>query len=307
MLKLRVFIVVLTLLPLHLVPGRGSDPAAAQSGTKIVILGSGTPNADPERFGPSVAIVVNDTPYLVDCGVGVVRRAAAAARKGVTGLAVENLSMVFITHLHSDHTLGYPDLILTPWVLDRKEPLQAYGPPGLQSMTDHILKAYAEDIKIRMDGGEPAHPSSYKVTVHEISPGIVYKDQNVTVKAFPVKHGAWPHAFGYRFETPGRTIVISGDTIASESVIENCNGCDVLIHEVYSDSGFAKRPPVWRQYHSRFHTSASALGELAAKARPKLLILYHQLMWSASEETLLSEVRARFNGTVVSAHDLDVY
>lgn len=275
--------------------------------TQIVLLGTGTPNADPDRFGPSVAIVVNDTPYIIDCGPGVVRRAAAARRKGVKGLAVENLKIAFITHLHSDHTAGYPDLILTPAVLERNAPLEVYGPPGIKAMTEHILKAYKQDIDIRVHGLEQGNPKAYQVNVHEIRPGVIYKDQNVTVKAFLVRHGSWPQAFGYRFETPDRTIVISGDCAVSPSIIENCNGCDVLIHEVYSQAGFSRRPPKWQKYHSTFHTSSRELAELATKAKPGLLILYHQLIWDSTEEELLNEIRAIYKGRVVSGHDLDVY
>ena len=281
--------------------------AAAQSRTQIVILGTGTPNADPDRSGPSVAIVVNDTPYIVDFGPGVVRRAAAAHQKGVKGLAMPKLTRAFVTHLHSDHTVGYPDLIFTPWVLERETPLEVYGPRGLKAMTDHILKAYQEDIHIRLDGLEPANETGYRVNAHEIKPGVVYKDQNVTVKAFLVNHGSWKQAFGYRFETPDRSIVISGDCAPSESVIENCNGCDVLIHEVYSESGFKTRSPVWQKYHSTFHTSSRQLGQIATKAKPGLLILYHQLYWGRSDEELVNEVRQFYEGKVVSGSDLAVF
>jgi ribonuclease BN (tRNA processing enzyme) len=90
-------------------------------------------------------------------------------------------------------------------------------------------------------------------------------------------------------------------------VVENCNGCDVLIHEVYSQAGFLKRPPAWQNYHSHFHTSSLQLAELATRARPKLLILYHQLFWDQTEEQLLSEIRQTYHGDVVSGHDLDIY
>jgi ribonuclease BN (tRNA processing enzyme) len=280
---------------------------SARTPAQIVLLGTGTPNADPDRSGPSVAIVVNDTPYLIDFGPGVVRRAAAAFQKGIKGLAVKNLNRAFVTHLHSDHTAGYPDLILTPWVLERKEPLEVYGPKGIKAMTGHILKAYREDIDIRLGGGEPSNNTGYKVIAHEIKPGIVYRDENMTVKAFLVNHGSWREAYGFRFETPDRTIVISGDCRPSPSVIQSCNGCDVLIHEVYSQAGFATRPPEWQRYHSRYHTSSRELAELASKARPGLLVLYHQLYWGTSDDDLLKEVRAGYAGKVVSGSDLDVY
>jgi ribonuclease BN (tRNA processing enzyme) len=281
--------------------------ASVKHSTQVVLLGTGTPNADPDRSGPSVAIVVNDTPYLIDIGPGVVRRAAAACRNGIKGLEARKLNRSFVTHLHSDHTAGYPDLILTPWVLERTEPLEVFGPKGIKAMTEHLLDAYREDINIRLHGGEPANKTGYKVIAHEIRPGVVYKDANVTVKAFPVNHGAWPEAYGYRFETADRTIVVSGDCRPSTSVIENCNGCDVLVHEVYSETGFARRPQEWQKYHSRYHTSSSELAQLATKARPGLLVLYHQLFWGTSEEDLLKEVRGLYSGKVVSAHDLDVY
>jgi ribonuclease Z len=280
----------------------------AQLRTRVVVLGTGTPNPDPDRFGPSVAVVVDDASYLVDFGVGVVRRAAAAERSGLKALNVANLKYAFATHLHSDHTLGLADLILTPWVLEREVPLTVYGPRGLRAMVDHLVSAYAVDLGVRTTGGEPAHQYDARVVnVHEIAPGVVYRDDRVTVTAFAVKHGAWPQAFGYRFKTPDRTVVISGDTGPDSRIDDQCQRCDVLVHEVYSGTGFAKRPREWQAYHARYHTSARELGAIASRARPGLLVLYHQLIWSSSEEELLKEVRDVYDGKVVSAHDLDVY
>ncbi len=257
--------------------------------TQVVLLGTGTPNADPDRSGPSTAIVVNGTSYLVDFGPGVVRRAAAAARKGIKGLEAKNLRVAFVTHLHSDHTAGYPDLIFTPAVLERDAPLEVYGPKGIRDMTTHVLAAYREDMRIRFTGGEPAKPRGYVVNVHEVRPGLVYQDQNAKVEAFPVKHGSWELAFGYRFTTPDRTIVISGDTSPGESVVQNCDKCDVLIHEVYSQAGFAE------------------LAAIAEKTKPGLLVLTHQLIWSSNAEEMMKEVRAVYQGNVVFGNDLDVY
>jgi ribonuclease BN (tRNA processing enzyme) len=292
---------------LNLIPAK-----AWQDKTQVVLLGTGTPNADPDRAGPAVAVVVNDTPYLIDCGPGVVRRAAAAARNGVKGLAVEKLRRAFITHLHSDHTVGYPDLIFTPAVLDRDAPLEVYGPPGLRAMTKHILAAYKEDIAIRLRGLEPSKPAGYVINTHEIKlprgPSVIYRDANVTVKAFAVKHGSWKHAYGFRFEAADCSVVISGDCAPSQSIVENCQGCDVLVHEVYSTTGFAQRPPEWQRYHASFHTSSRELAELAKQAQPKLLILYHQLLWGATQAELLDEIkRAGYTGKVVFGNDLDVY
>jgi ribonuclease BN (tRNA processing enzyme) len=274
------------------------------------MLGTGNPRPDPDRSGPSVAVVVNDTPYIVDFGPGVVRRAAAAFRKGVAGLTMPKLKTAFVTHLHSDHTVGYPDLIFTPWVLGRKEPLEVYGPTGLKAMTEHILAAYAEDIDIRTNGLEHGNRTGYKVNAHEIKPGVIYKDENVTVKAFLVHHGSWREAYGYRFETPDKVVVISGDCAPSQSVIDNCDGCDVLLHEAYTQAGYDASAEDWRKYVTNFHTSTKELGELATKAKPKLLVLYHQLLFGGAtitEEVLLKEMRQFYGGNVVSAHDLDIY
>jgi len=271
------------------------------------MLGTGTPNADPERSGPAVAIVVRGTAYLVDCGPGIVRRAAAAARKGIVGLEAEKLRTVFITHLHSDHTLGLADLIFTPWVLERRDPLAVFGPPGVRAMARHLIEAYREDIRMRQEGLEPDKHEGWRVDPHEIRAGVVYRDSNVIVKAFAVPHANWRHAFGYRFETPDRVVVISGDTRPSEAVVEHCDGCDVLVHEVYSAERFRQRPAEWQRYHADAHTSTEELAALATRARPKLLVLYHQLLWGATEEDLVREVKRGYAGEVVSGKDLDVF
>lgn len=277
-----------------------------QGASQIVLLGTGTPNAEPERSGPSVAIVVNQTPYIVDFGPGVVRRAVAAYQAGITGLEVRRLSRAFLTHLHSDHTAGYADLILTPWVLEREEPLQVYGPAGLETMTKHILAAYEEDIRERLQGLEPANPSGHQVKAFEIEAGVVYEDPNVKVEAFAVRHGSWS-ALGFKFHTPDRTIVISGDTAPAPKLVEAYRGCDVLIHEVYSAVGLRQRLPVWQRYHSNVHTSTVELARLASEARPGLVILYHQLLHGVSEQQLLAEIQERYAGKVISGRDLEVY
>jgi ribonuclease BN (tRNA processing enzyme) len=272
------------------------------------MLGTGTPNADPERSGPAVAIVVDGEAYLVDAGPGVVRRAAAAQRSGISALAAERLRRVFVTHLHSDHTLGLPDLVFTPWVLERSVPLQVFGPPGIAEMTRHISAAWNEDIRNRIDGLEPANETGYRVSATEVRPGIVYKDSLVTVSAFAVPHGDWQVSFGYRFETPDRVIVVSGDTRASDAVVEACQGCDVLVHEVFSATQFRTRPPEWQHYHARAHTSTTELAAIAMRARPRLLVLYHQLYWGITDADLVAELRAAgYTGRVESARDLGVY
>jgi len=290
---------------------------APPSKTQVVLLGTGNPFPDPDRSGPATAIVVNGSAYLVDFGPGVIRRAKAAMfDKGITALEPTNLTVAFATHLHSDHTVGYPDLILTPWVMGRKVPLEVYGPKGLKTMTDHILAAWQADIEERVSTETwqpPNYRDTYKVNVHEISPGVVYKDANVTVTAFPTKH-AFPETYGYRFDTADRSVVISGDTTYSQTTINACHGCDVLIHEATTLEFLAKRPD-FQPYSAKYHTNTAQLAELASKAKPGLLIIYHASIvlrpglrpQASSPEELLKEVLSGYSGDVVVARDLDVY
>jgi ribonuclease BN (tRNA processing enzyme) len=277
------------------------------SATRVVMLGTGTPNPDPDRSGPAVAIVSNGTAYLVDAGPGVVRRAESAVRNGIAALAAQRLGVVFLTHLHSDHTVGLPDVIHTGWVAGRERPLRLFGPPGTRAMAAHLTAAFGADIDNRLHGTQPHTDAGWKLEAVDITAGIVYRDSNVTVTAIPVQHDGWKEAFGYRFETRDRVIVISGDTRPSEAIVQACNGCDLLLHEVYSARGFATRTPAWQRYHAGAHTSTTELAALAARARPKLLVLYHQLFWGASDDDLLREISAGYSGPVVSARDLAIY
>ncbi len=278
--------------------------------TKVILLGTGNPNPDPEHSGCSIAIVVNEIPYIIDFGPGIIRQASALSpRYGgpLKGLNVKNIKRAFLTHLHSDHTTGYPDLILTPWVMGRDEPLEVYGPEGIVEMTDNILNAYREDIKYRLYGLEPANDNGWRVNAYTIKEGIVYEDENVKVEAFPVIHGSWTNAFGYRFTTPDKVIVISGDTTPCESIIKYSEGADILLHEVYYKKSFDEKNEFWKTYHAANHTSTLELGEIAAKSKPGLVIMYHILFWGATDEQLLEEISQTYDGKVMVGSDLDIY
>jgi len=280
--------------------------SAPSTRTRVVLLGTGTPGPDPDRSGPATAIVVDDEVYLVDFGPGVVRRASAALRtKGIAALEPTKLRVAFVTHLHSDHTVGYPDLIFTPWTMGRRFPLEVYGPKGIKAMTDHILEAYRVDVETRTnpDGNQRTFPEGHGVNAHEIGPGVVYKDAKVTVTAFPTKHAM--ESYGYRFETPDRTIVISGDTNPAPATIDACKGCDVLIHEGQSPAWLAGRPDTFQKFAAKYHTTTPQLAELAQAAKPRLLIVYHYS--SVAAEDMLGEMLRLYSGHVVVGRDLDVY
>ena len=289
--------------------------------TKLVLLGTGTPNACPDASGPSSAVVVGDRAYLVDFGPGVVRQAAKAYRNGIDALRPDRLVTAFCTHLHTDHTAGYPDLIFTPWVLERKEPLRVFGPKGIRDMTEHLLKAYKVDIDFRINGFEKANEVGYRVETQEINSGVIYRDDRVTVEAFPVSHGTL-ESYGFKFTTPDRVIVISGDTAPLEIVAEKAKGCAILLHEVEYTAGLAAREPKWQKYHREVHTLSVDLAEIAKKAGPKLLVTYHRIYhmeiqdntvdvgaeMARRNEAILEEIRnAGYEGPVVNGMDLDVF
>ena len=210
----------------------------------------------------------------------------------IPALRVPNLRIAFLTHLHSDHTTGYPDLILAPWVLGRRTPLEVFGPP----------------VRVRIEGPEGLSAAGGTVAVTEVEGGVVYADDRVKVDAFAVPHGTWENAFGYKFTSEDRTIVISGDTGPFDGLVERARGADVLVHEAYATRGFNRRSAEAQRYHGTFHTSATKLGELATAAGVGMVILYHQLhLGGGSAEEMVEEVQSTYDGRVVYGRDLDVF
>ncbi len=279
--------------------------AEAES-TTVILLGTGMPRPDPDASGPATAVVVGKKVFLFDAGPGVERRMAAAH------LPIAGPTALFITHLHSDHTLGYPDLIFTSWVMGRASPLRVYGPPGLREMTEHIIAAWKEDIEVRTSGLERETPGGYRIDAREIDAGVVYDSAGVRVTAIPVPHGNWEHSFAYRLDAPDRSIMISGDTRYSEELARAARGVDLLVHEVYCAARLAPEKRTggedWPAYMHSFHTSDVELGALAAKAQPKLLLLTHIIRMGASDEELIAGIRkGGFTGKTIVGRDLGRY
>jgi ribonuclease BN (tRNA processing enzyme) len=284
----------------------GGPPFPGPDSAVVITLGTGTPVPNPERSGPATAVVVGGRVFLFDAGPGVMRRVAAA------GLPIDGVTAAFITHLHSDHTLGLPDLILTSWVMGRSTPMRLQGPPGLRRMVDNIIETWAEDTVVRVKGLERGRPGGYRVDARETTGGTLYDSAGVTITAIRVPHGEWEYAFAYRIAARGRTILISGDTRYSEAIARAAADVDVLVHEVYPETRSApeNRPggELWPRYLREVHTSDVELGRIAAVARPKLLLLSHVLFMGATEEEVIAGVRrGGFSGRVVIARDLERY
>ena len=286
--------------------GGPGDPLTAQATPPLTVitLGTGTPYPDPTRQGPATAVTIGSVVLLFDAGSGVERQLRAAS------LPMSGPTALFLTHLHSDHTLGLADLILTSWVMRRTRPFTIYGPAGTKAMVQHLVGAYAEDIRIRTDGLEREPRDGWKVKVEETRGGVVFDSAGVKVTAIRVPHGNWPDAFGYLVEGGGKRVVISGDTRYSAELEATAREADVLVSEVYPSTRMEPedRPggEDWPEYLRQFHISDEELGALAARARPKLLVLTHIVRMGATDQELLDGIRrGGYQGPVVIAADLD--
>ena len=234
-------------------------PAArdSQPHFEAILLGTGYPRPDPERAGPALAIVAGDRWFVVDAGRGVTMRIAA------TDLKYGKLGAVFLTHLHSDHTAGLPDLFNTSWQFGWNAPLELYGPAGVEGLSRAMLDFFAEDIHIRRDLVEKHPAAGAQINTHVVHEGVVFDDGTVRVTAFTVDHRPVVPAFGYRFDCGGHSIVVSGDTRPTPNLVKFARGADVLIHEAYLPEHFDKvdKPDVAARLKS-YHSSA---GEQASR------------------------------------------
>jgi ribonuclease Z len=284
--------------------------SASISETKLIILGSGTPNPDPERYGSGYAVVVNESAYIVDFGPGIVRRISAMSPTwggDFPSMELQNINTAFLTHIHSDHSGALADLILTPWIMGRDAPLKLYGPSGLEAMSKNITEAYIDDINYRLYGSQPANELGFKTNVTEIfDDGSIYKDKNVEVIAFKNNHGDFKNSFGFLFITDDKRILFSGDTAVSANLKKYGNDLDILVHEVFSSETFVNKTKDWQIYHQAHHTSSIDLGIIAAELQPKKLVMSHILFWGASEESILNDIGVNFSGQAIIAKDLMV-
>ncbi|HET6342685.1 MAG TPA: MBL fold metallo-hydrolase [Gemmatimonadota bacterium] len=278
------------------------------SGTRLILLGTaGGPSPKQTRSAPANAVVVDDAVYVVDAGNGVARQLVLA------GLPPRHLRAVFITHHHSDHNADYGNLMLLAWTTGLRTPVDTYGPPPLARMTELFLALNAPDIELRQDEeGQPV--LAELIRPHEIeADGVIYEDENVKVTAFEVIHlGA--RAYGFRFDTPDRSIVFSGDTSPSKNLIEHARGADVLVHEVVSvpavDALVARIDAgneALRSHIINAHTPLTEVGRIATEAGVKTLVLTHFVPSDGPDdqaELWRKGARQHFSGEVIIGEDL---
>lgn len=275
--------------------------ASLLSALIAILIGTGNPRPNPERGGAATAIVAGNKWFLVDAGRGATLRIAG------TKLKYEELGGVFITHLHSDHIAGLPDVFATSWQFGRKtKPLQLYGPKGIQQLSDAILQFFAYDIHIRRDLVEKHPAAGATIDTHVVNEGVVYDDGDVKVTAFKEAHAPVEPAFGYRFDSGGRSIVISGDTRPNANLIQFAKGADVLIIESYLPGFFrtVDTPEVAAKLES-YHTSALEAGTIARDAGVKTLVFTH-LMPPSPDIAYKTFAAKTFRGRIIVGKDLEV-
>ena len=266
----------------------------------VTLLGTGSPIPSIERFGPSILVQAGGQSLIFDVGRGAHQRLAQA------GVSPGQIDAVFLTHLHSDHIVGIPDLWLTS---RRNRPWALFGPTGTVRMMDALKQAFSADIQARVEetagllqSADLLHPAD--VHAREIEPGVVYERGGVRVSAIPVDHGPIAPAYGYRIDYHGRSVVLSGDTRVSPNLIEAAAGTQLLVHEVFqpSDSLLKGNPVIARV--KQLHVDASEAGSIFQRVPPGLAVYSHIILTGVSTDELVKRTRANYGGPLVVGEDL---
>ena len=291
MAKLRsTLLVILTLACLSL--------SALSQNITVTLLGTGNPRPTIKRFGPSILVQAGGQNLLFDCGRGATMR--------LYQLKIDHIDGLFLTHLHSDHTVGIPDLWLTGWVMGRKTPLRVWGPEGTQAMMTHLQEAYSFDIRMRRDVDEKRPAAGIEVQAKDIEQGVIYNNDGVKVTAFLVDHGPVKPAYGYRVDYSGHSVVLSGDTRYSENLIQFAHGTDLLIHEVIDSKAYAELAtsftPEEKARVLAHHTTAEEAGKVFTKVAPKLAVYSHIVPPDAPN--LVTDTRKTYSGRLEVGEDL---
>ncbi len=284
----------------------GSSGAGANEATiKLTVLGSGYVEPLADKYGASILVEAGEEKLLFDAGRG------TATRLRQLGVGYESVDKLFLTHLHSDHVVGIPDLFLTGWVLGRRtSPLRIWGPAGTEHMAHHLVEAYEFDIVIRSEKHTSYPAAGARIEATEFEEGVVYEANGVKVTAFTVDHGLVSPAFGFRVDYRGRSIALSGDTRPSDNLIKHASGVDVLLHEAFAPVAYAAAHPEFPQTViesvQNVHTTPRQAGEVFAAVNPRLAVFYHIDPGEAFARELRNVARESFDGPLEVSDDLTV-
>jgi len=273
--------------------------AASGQNLRVTLLGTGSPQPRMDRFGPSILVEAGQKKLLFDCGRGATQRIEQIR------IPFTEIDALFLTHLHSDHVVGIPDLWLTGWARGRKVPFQVWGPAGTKEMMSHLMEAFQFDIQIRQEDDKlPAR--GVDVLAKAIEQGVVYDNAGIKVTAFTVDHGQVKPALGYRIDFAGHSVVLSGDTRYSENLIHFSQGADVLIHEVIDPEAFRSKNPSVSEERFRaiagHHTTAEQAGTIFSRVKPKLAVYSHIVPGDTTN--LLPLTRKTYSGPLAVGEDL---
>src|SRR6478736_4968250 len=268
---------------------------------KVTFLGTGTPQPIMERFSASTLVQAGSETLLFDAGRGCLQRLLQI------DVSYGKIDALFLTHLHSDHTVGLPDLWLTGWLISRRTiPLNVFGPAGTNEMMNYLRKAYAFDIKMRVEDDRRVEEGS-KFLVKEIQQGVVYEKNGVKVIAFLVDHGYVKPAFGYRVEYNGHSVVLSGDTRYSENLIRFAKGTDLLVHEVaIAPDTLKKTDPGYNIL--AHHTTPEQACKVFNAVKPKLAVYSHIVrLYGYKTDEIIKRTKQNYSDPFVLGEDLMIF
>ena len=284
-----------------------SAPPLAADEFRVTLLGTGSPAPIMRRFGPGVLIQAGGKTLVIDAGRGVTQRLFQA------GLKLGQVDALFLTHLHSDHVVGIPDLWLTGWLeatyAQRKNAFVVYGPAGTQTLMDGLTRAYQWDIQARI-ADQNLSPASIAAQVTEFKEGIIFDQAGVKVTAIEVDHGELlKPAFGFRVDYSGRSVTVSGDTRFSENLIRRAQGSDLIIHQVAAARDELVAIPAFKAILSH-HTQPAEAGIVFSRVKPKLAVYYHFVLLgtptipSMTEKDVIDQTRKTYDGALLVGEDL---